>query len=345
MFIFTTAIHIFCRKHSYTACHHNTLQPLDEFDAGCAHGTSDSVFWVAEGANAATVRCSICYADLGHDAISNNVNAYAPAQLILRHRGLTGTVNESYMTEDGVPFVRFDNFYANRDGWGDISIGGTFTGVEGVTGQYLVIKYRTSAEGNSWTTFQTYSNTNKGSEKNLTGNGQANIVASKDDQWHTVIINLAERVKDPSITFVDEGDGTYNVRYLSMRAFAGSSKVDTDDAEGRYTYVYSYTDAKGTVQKETYYGVALTEEALAAKVETYSDYALFQINKQSVTAEAYLDLAYVALCDSEAEAKSLIESAAAKLEGIDIVVTNNTGTDIGIRFCTLPPRIDRSMII
>lgn len=293
----------------------NTVRALYQFyqiltgktgAADCAHNQK-YYYWVADGSGTTSVRCNQCHTVLG-TGISNDVNAYAHAGT-LQNVGVTGQVDKTLKTEDGVQFVRYDNAYTNRDNWGDISLSSVFTGVEGVTGQYMVIKYRTSAEGNSKTTLETYSNTNKGSEKNLTGNGLANIVASKDDQWHTVIINLAERVKDPSITFVDEGDGTYNVRYLSIRAFAGGSTVTDDTAEGRYAYVYSYTKTSGETAYETYYGVALTDEALAAKVETYSDYALYQIKKQSVTADAYLDLAYVALCDSEAEAKSLIDTA------------------------------------
>lgn len=298
----------------------NTVRALYQFyqiltgktgAAGCAHNQK-FYYWVADGADTSSVRCNQCHTVLG-TGISNDVNAYAHAGT-LQNVSTNGQVDKTLMTEDGVQFVRYDNFYANRDNWGDISLHSTFTGVEGVTGQYMVIKYRLSSEGNSKTVFNIFPNTNKYEDKtyhNLhSGEGLSSIVMSKDDEWHTAIINLAERAKQPEIAFLPEEDGeSYNVRYLSIRAFADGSTVETGDAEGRYTYVYSYTDANGNVQKETYYGTKLTEDELAAKVETYSDYALVQINKQSVTADAYLDLAYVALCDSEAEAKSLIDTA------------------------------------
>ena len=265
--------------------------------ADCAHNQK-FYYWVADGADTSSVRCNQCHTVLG-TGISDDVNAYAHAGT-LQNVTVTGQVDKTLMTENGVQFVRYDNAYTNRDNWGDISLGGSFVGADGVTGQYLVIKYRTGAEGNSKTVFETYSNTNKGGENNLTGKGMANIVVSKDDQWHTVIINLAERVADPSVTFVDEGDGTYNVRYLSIRAFAGGSTVTDDTAEGRYAY--TYVDAAGT--KYTVYGAPLTEKEMAEKGYT----ELFRINKMSVSADAYFDLAYVALCDSLDEAKSLVDT-------------------------------------
>ncbi len=275
--------------------------------ATCAHGNVSQVYWVP-AADGEYVKCSYCLKTMGHQAIDSGVNAYASANT-LQYAGATGYVDATWMEEDGVQFVRFDNFYGNRDNWGDISIGATFAGKTGVTGQYMVIKYRVSAEGNSKTAFETFANTNKGGENNLTGKGQADIVMSKDGEWHTVVINLAERVKDPSVAFVDEGDGTYNLRYLSLRLFGGATAVSSldDSAEGRYTYTYSYKYMDGETEKtgyKTVYGEPLSDEEIAE-----NGYTLAKLGKQSVTAEAYVDLAYVALCDSEAEVKSLIDTA------------------------------------
>ena len=269
----------------------------------CAHNQK-YYYWVADGANTSSVRCNHCHTVLGA-GISNDVNAYAHAGT-LQNVSTNGQVDKTLMTEDGVQFVRYDNVYTNRDNWGDISLHSTFTGVEGVTGQYMVIKYRLSSEGNSRTVFNIFPNTNRYEDKtyhNLHfGEGASSIVMSKDDEWHTAIINLAERAKQPEIAFLPEEDGeSYNVRYLSIRAFADGSTVTDDTAEGRYAY--TYVNAAGT--KYTVYGEKLTEEQMAEKGYT----ELVQINKASVSADAYLDLAYVALCDSEAEAKSLIDTA------------------------------------
>ena len=268
----------------------------------CAHGAKNAVYWLAADADTQIIRCTLCHAEIGHQAINSGVNAYATPNTIKQHVTYTGKADATLGTDlDGTQYIRFDNFYSNRDNWGDISIGSAFAGMTGVSGQYMVMKYRVSAEGNDKAVFETYANTNKGGENGLTGKGETNIVMSKDDQWHTVIINLAERVKDPSVTFVDEGNGTYNVRYLSIRAFANGTTVEDDSEEGRYAY--TYLDANGT--NWTVYGEKLTEEQMAEKGYT----ELVKINKASVSADAYFDLAYVALCDSYDEAKSLIDTA------------------------------------
>ena len=280
--------------------------------ADCAHSNAaNRVYWISAGEGTQRVRCNLCHADLGHQAINAGVNAYAPAKNFLLS-GVTGSVDKTLMKENGVQFVRLNNYYANRDNWGDISIGNLFAGNTGVSGQYLVIKFRASGASGS---FELYANTNKHVNTTVTeadgvtikenkyhglqGVGLANVVNANDGEWHTVIINLAERVADPSLSFVDEGDGTYNVRYLSMRLFGYSSTADDDTTQGRYTYTYQ--DAKGT--KYSYYGTKLTEQEMAEK-----GYTLFRINKQSVSADAYVDIAYVALCDSTEDAKTLIDT-------------------------------------
>ena len=264
----------------------------------CNHGNAaNRVYWISAGGNKQIVRCVLCHADLGHQEIDAGVNAYAPAKNFLLS-SVTGHVDRTLMEEDGVQFVRLNNYYAGRDNWGDITLSGLFTGNTGVSGQYLVVKFR--ASGLSAGTVEVFANTNKGTATGLTGKGQANFLNNNDGEWHTVIINLAERVSDPSAAFVDEGDGTYNVRYLSMRLFGYPSVTVTDDsAEGRYAY--SYEDANGA--KYSYYGTKLTEEEMAEK-----GYTLYRINKLSISADAHVDIAYAALCDSEADAKTLIDT-------------------------------------
>ena len=276
----------------------------------CKHN-QNFYYWVADGENTATVKCNHCHTVLGA-GIDNAVNAYAHAGT-LQNAGPTGSVDKELMAEDGVKFVRYDNFYANRDNWGDIGLTSTFTGKTGVTGQYMVVKFRVGSVSNGRSNLEFYANTNKGGTgtTGLVTAASTQIVETNDNQWHTVIINLAERVKEPSKTFVDEGDGTYNVRYLSVRMFSGSSVVADDSAAGRYAYTYSYTyDDNGTTKTgyETFFGAPLTEEQLAEKVAARPDYQLVKYHKQSVAADAYVDIAYIALCDSAEEAKTLIDT-------------------------------------
>ncbi len=264
----------------------------------CEHGNATNVYWVPAGENGAYVKCSFCLKTMGHNVIDNSVNTYASANT-LQYAPPTGSVDATWMEEDGTQFVRFENFYAGRENFGDIDISSTFAGKEGVSGQYLVIKYRVGEEGNGTTRIEVYANTNKGSITGLTPEGQANFPKENDNEWNTVVIDLANRVFDPDIAFVDEEDGTYNVRRMFLRLFGGGSTVTDDSAEGRYTY--NYTDEKGG--KHTYYGTKLTDQEMEEK-----GYTLASISKQSVSATAYVDLSYVALCNSLDEAKTLIDT-------------------------------------
>ena len=276
----------------------------------CTHGRTNFIYWAAAGNGTAYVKCSKCFTEIGHQAISDSVNTYAPATT-LTYTSTTGFMDKELMSENGVQFVRFDNFYANRDNWGDIgfsfdSQSGVFTGNNtGVTGQYLVIKYRVGTIGNGMTKMDIYANTNKVAGKtNLVGAGEAGFVKVNDNQWHTVVIDLANLIKDPSVAFVDNGDGTYSIKYLSIRPFGGATTVTEDKVkeDKRYLYTYSYTDAQGKTQYVSNPGAPLSEGEITEK-----GYTLYRISEQTVAAEAYVDLSYLAICDSLEDAKTLLD--------------------------------------
>ena len=283
----------------------------------CNHGNRSQTFWTAEGVDAAKIKCSICYAEIGHQTISNGVNDYVPGSL-LQFGSQTGSADVTVMDEDGVQFVRVDNMWANRDNWGDIGIAGVLSS-NTVTGQYMVIRYRVGAEGNASTYIEGFANTNLGSEKNLTGKGEFKIVHGANNEWVTAVIDLSKRVNDPNVAFVPAEDGSYDVQYFSLRLFPYAAQAVTDDsAAGRYVYTYGYNksvtvngEGKETVtyaKYETYNGTKLTDEELAAKVAEHADYELVKIGKQNISEDAYVDVAYVAFADSMADIKTLIDT-------------------------------------
>ena len=272
----------------------------------CAHGNRSTLYWIADGAESATVKCAMCHAELSHQAINNGVNDYIPGSL-LQFGSQTGSADVTVMSEDGVKFVRVDNFWGNRDNWGDIGLTNVLTS-NTVTGQYMVIKYRVGAEGNAATYIQGYANTNLGSEKNLIGEGEFAIAHGAKNEWITAVIDLSTRVKDPSVAFVPAENGSYDVQYISFRLVPYAAQtVENDSAAGRYLYTYTYTEG-GTAKYEYFQNTKLTEEQLAEKVAEHPDYELYRIGKQNISEDAYVDVAYVAFADSMADIKTLIDT-------------------------------------
>lgn len=272
----------------------------------CAHGNRSTLYWIADSAESATVKCAMCHAELSHQAINNGVNDYIPGSL-LQFGSKTGSVDVTVMSEDGVKFVRVDNMWANRDNWGGIELTGVLSS-NTVTGQYMVIKYRVGAEGNAAAYIEGFANTNLGSEKGLTGKGEFAIAHGANGEWITAVIDLSTRVKDPSVAFVPAENGSYDVQYFSLRLFPYAAQTVTDDsAAGRYLYTYKYT-VDGSAKYESFQNTKLTEAELAEKVAAHEDYALFQIGKQNISEDAYVDVAYVAFADSMTDIKTLIDT-------------------------------------
>lgn len=272
----------------------------------CAHGNRSTLYWIADGAESATVKCAICHAELSHQAINNGVNDYIPGSLF-QFGTKTGSADVTVMSEDGVQFVRVDNMWANRDNWGDIGLTGVLSS-NTVTGQYMVIKYRVGAEGNAAAYIEGFANTNLGSKKNLQGEGEFAIAYGAKNEWITAVIDLAARAKDPSVAFLPAEDGSYDVQYISLRLFPYAAQTVTDDsAAGRYLYTYKYT-VDGSAKYESFQNTKLTDEQLAEKVAAHPDYELYKIGKQNISEDAYVDVAYVAFADSMADIKTLIDT-------------------------------------
>ena len=249
--------------------------------------------------------CTCGYVKSSYGIKEEGPNKFGGAETLATSGSVTGKVDKTLMfDEDGTAFVRLDNYWPNRDNWGDIGINlGQFAGA-GATGRYLVIKVRVGAEGNGTNAISVFVNTNQSDNKNLIGGGEAAFSISKDDKWHTVVIDLAEKVSKPGVAFLPDEDGSYNVRYFSIRAFANTSTVTSDEAEGRYFYTYWVTGEDGKdVYKEQVLG---KENRLTPAQMTEKGYTVEKIHKCAASADAYVDLSYVALFDSLDDIKNVV---------------------------------------
>ncbi len=281
----------------------------------CDHGKRALTYWINSDADTQRIRCSLCHADLGHQAIDSGVNEYFPASM-LKYATQTGKTTVTLMSEDGVDFARLDDYYANRDNWGDLGLTNELS-PNTVTGQYMVIKYRIGTEGNGNVYIEPYTNTNRHvnttvAETNgtinankyhgLVGAAGSQLANSKADEWITVIIDLSQRVSNPSLAFLPLDDGSFDVQYFSIRFFPYASTTITsldDSAPGRY--VYTYQDAAGKMY--TYYGTKLTDEEMAEK-----GYTLAKLSKMKISEDAYVDVAYIAFADAMDEVMSLVDT-------------------------------------
>ena len=161
--------------------------------------------------------------------------------------GAQGTHDKTLKTENGVSFVRVDNFKA-PGGWGSINL---MDGEYGVTGQYLVMKVRIGENGNNQSYLKIYCSTKKA---NLTEDGGVAVKVSEDSEWHTIVVDLSTRVKAPDLSFIKDDDG-YHVRYVQIRPF--SNYQTTADATDYMDIAYiaicdSLDDLSGIVVDDIY---------------------------------------------------------------------------------------------
>ena len=87
-----------------------------------------------------------------------------------------------------------------------------------VTGRYMVIKLRIGENGLGQSQLKLYIST---VFNGLSEGAGVSIKVSEDGQWHTIVVDLATRVKNPDGYFAAE-DGVYHVRYFQMRPFSNN---------------------------------------------------------------------------------------------------------------------------
>ena len=234
-------------------------QLVNTADRSCVGGHA---FAVVKGENSWALKCDVCgecgrVLDIGLD-----VDLLMPAEVLKNVKtDSDGKIDLAFMEEDGESFIRLSNLRPNGAGW----MGLTFTpaGAGTVTGQYMVMKVRLGENGLGTNYMKMYTGTTIGAKYE----GQAaSFKMVEDGEWHYVVIDLVACMGDPDTYLVPNEDGTYTVKYLQLRPFAG-------------TQCYYSTDADGN-----------------------------KIYPQRVMEDDYLDIGFIAYCDSLDDLKHAIDA-------------------------------------
>ena len=176
-------------------------------------------------ADTSYAQCSLCFEVMGN-AVSNKIDKYMPAEQLSDRRSMNGTLTVSYGTDnDGTAYARISAIDASVNGWvawNPIIENGANTYL---SGRYLVMKIRVNDNGLGQTYHKLYVSSQRPSLMNETQG--LTFKATEDAQWHVSVIDLAARVGNSSGTdFVDNGDGTYTIKYLSLRPFNEHQKTE-----------------------------------------------------------------------------------------------------------------------
>ena len=159
-----------------------------------------------------TIKCSGCATVMyEQSAVSGAVDTIVPAiEFVYETFVGNGTVffsNGQLLNENGEDFARF---YGNGRGDAYMTVYGP--DASGVTGQYLIIKYRVPSENAARAIWQFWSCTGSHIEA-VTGCKNFYYEATKDNEWHIVVLNLAEKL---GTEYSAAEDGTYSANYLRI---------------------------------------------------------------------------------------------------------------------------------
>ncbi len=178
------------------------------------------------------VTCSMCgekMADYGIKAEA--LGGFLSAEALTSTGTAYGSFDREYSVEDGVSFVRISNSKMGIDNWTGFTI--VNSNKNAYVGQYMVIRFRIGQNGLGQSKLEFYASTKQGA---LEGASYVAIKASEDAQWHTVVVDLSQRISNPSTNFVAE-DGAYYLRYLQMRPFSGNQGGAQEDDYMDISYI------------------------------------------------------------------------------------------------------------
>ena len=190
--------------------------------------------------------CAVCGDKKPYNVKAEGVNYFISPDKI-KTSGGQGTFNKTLMTEDGVSFLRIDNFKVTN--WGGVNF---INSEVGVTGQYLVMKLRLGENGLSQQDLDFYVNCTSGST--LVAEMLAEIKVVEDGEWHLVVIDLATRVADPNTYMQPAADG-YHIQFLQIRPFSSKQTVTQPDDYMDIAFIALFDDIddiKNIVSDETY---------------------------------------------------------------------------------------------
>ena len=140
-----------------------------------------------------------------------------------------GTVEKK--NDGGFDYVRV---YNNDAGTANAYWAHSYADAEGVSGRYLIFKYRTNVTS-GWVQFAT-STDELVDDYFLTNTQRSWYVMPVDENWHVVIVDLSQSVADSSTPiFTADANGNYTAKFIGFRPFYNSAA--NADAYMDFAYV------------------------------------------------------------------------------------------------------------
>ena len=190
--------------------------------------------------------CDKCGDKKSYGVKAEEVNYFISPDRI-KTSGGQGSFDKTLMDEDGVSFLRIDNFKVTS--WGGVNF---ISSDVGVTGQYLVMKIRLGENGLGQSYLDIYANCTSGTT--LVADMLAQFKVVEDGEWHLVVIDLSKRVADPE-TYMQPANDGYHLNFLQIRPFAGKQTATQPDDYMDIAFIALFddiNDLKNIVDDATY---------------------------------------------------------------------------------------------
>ncbi len=181
-------------------------------------------------------KCSVCNTVFRrYGVMADSASAFMP-ETAFEPIGSTGcTVKAEVMTDkDGTSYTRYNDFVGTKinaaSPWSGSDIIGAINPQK--AGRYMAIKLRVGENGLGQNMLRMYISTVNTSIKDESqGLG---IKVTEDGQWHTIVIDLAERVGymkngEHLTSYTASDDGTYTIKFLQLRLFHGAQYGTNED--------------------------------------------------------------------------------------------------------------------
>ena len=177
--------------------------------------------------------------------------------------GTTVVHTDSNFDADGPEYMRITNITATSS---QMVLNSTSTGE-----RYVVIKFRIGKNGLGQTTLQFYAPSNLASGQNYGHAGFA-VAAAEDNEWHTVVIDLAARVAEGG--YNADADGNYDLKSLYLRPYGNkqAAAIESKNAYMDIAYIAicdELSDVSALVGEETYEWSVSNSENEIRNTETH----------------------------------------------------------------------------
>ena len=162
--------------------------------------------------------CPACGDQKDYGVKAEDVKYFISPDYIKGNSSLQGTCDFTLKSENGVQFVRVDNFVpaGTTQKWGGFNLGNP-NGSE--TGQYMIMKVRI---GNNELAQSHLSMFIRSTGSGLVAGMGVSVKVSEDNEWHVIVVDLSTRIQDAATYFGTDSDGKYRARYIQIRPFSNN---------------------------------------------------------------------------------------------------------------------------